>query len=143
MKNAIQGWKDTYYGAAAFMKECGEYALSQGYIENPWGRRRFFARSTDLNEQEAVKREASNWPIQSTVSDTILLSMYLIAENRAKYGVDCKIINPIHDALMLSTPDDQIDKTKKLLKETMGNIAIPVKYKPLILGIDISEFKRW
>ena len=52
MKSMVQGWKDTYYGAAHFMKECGEKALSQGYIENPWGRRRYFARSKDQNEQE-------------------------------------------------------------------------------------------
>ena len=54
-----------------------------------------------------------------------------------------KIVNQVHDAIIVSTPETEIEKTKQALRETMGNIEIPISGDPLILGIDIDVMSRW
>jgi len=81
--------------------------------------------------------------IQSTVADTCILTMGLLVRERKRRGLGFKIVNQIHDAILLEVPENEIDATKLVLHETMGAIAIPLKPNPLTLGIDIDVMRRW
>jgi len=81
--------------------------------------------------------------IQSTVADTCLITLWLLVRERKSRGLNFKIVNQIHDAVILEVPEDEIDATKQVLHDTMGTIPIPMKPEPLVLGIDIDVMSRW
>jgi len=81
--------------------------------------------------------------IQSTVADTCIITLWMLVNERKKRGLGFKIVNQIHDAVLLSVPENEIDATKLALYETMATIAIPLKPIPLVLGIDIDVMTRW
>jgi DNA polymerase I-like protein with 3'-5' exonuclease and polymerase domains len=127
------------------MKRQGELGVKMHYAENPFGRRRIFAPANSREEEGSVRREAGNAIIQSTVADALMLAMCKFVNIRNRIGSKIRIINPIHDALMLLAPDSEVETGKKMLEEVMGSIAIPTydAHPPFCLGVDITSFKRW
>lgn len=123
--------------------ECNKAVVDPGYISNPWGRIRSFPYTTDQKLINKMGRESQNYPIQSTVADTVMLAFWLIANYRKEYSLNCKIINQIHDAILFMVPIDEIDKTKEMIKQTMGNIIIPITNNPLKLDVEIDIMERW
>jgi DNA polymerase I-like protein with 3'-5' exonuclease and polymerase domains len=92
----------------------------------------------------AMQREAQNFPIQSTVADTCLLALAQMVQYRKDYDLHFRIVNQIHDAIMLEVPELEIEPTKQMYKDTMGNIQIPVpNSEPLVLSVDIDILDRW
>lgn len=135
----ITAWKTTTYPQAwKYLCECQQKVYNPGYIVNPWGRMRRFP---GVKEKRAdLERQAGNFNIQSTVADTAMIAMDLIDRYRLEHGLHFKIQNQIHDALMLEVPHAEIEECREMLKNTMGNIKIPVggKLGTLVLGIDID-----
>jgi DNA polymerase-1 len=141
----MKTWKEEAYPTAwAYMQQCGSAVVDPGYLINPWGRKRRFPKSRDRMLVDSMKREAQNYPIQSTVADTCMLAMMRMRQYRIVHGLGFRIVNQIHDAVMVEAPENEIEATKTMFKETMGTIYIPVPNSdPLKLGIDISILDRW
>jgi len=138
-------WKSTTYPQAwQYMMQCGEAVTTMGYMRNPWGRLRRFPKTHKTDILAAMKREAQNFPIQSTVSDTCMIAMYNMVEYRKRTGLHFRIVNQIHDAVMVEAPISEIEATKEMFHDTMGTIKIPMEFgDPLQLGIDIEVLDRW
>lgn len=82
--------------------------------------------------------------IQSTVADTCMLAMWMMRQYREKHNLHFRLINQIHDAIMIEVPIDEIEVTKVMYKETMGAIDIPIQNSsPLRLGVDVDVMTRW
>lgn len=144
IETMMTAWKtETYPAAWAYMEQCADCVESQGYVENPWGRRRHFPRSKDTKKIAAMRREAQNFPIQSTVADTCLIAFRLLKEYREKHKLHFKIINQVHDAIFLEVPEDEIEQAKDACHASLGNIYIPMPHGPMKLGIDIDLMSRW
>jgi DNA polymerase I len=81
--------------------------FSSGVAWTPMG---WFCRTgiTEFND-----RSIANWPTQSTGADILRLSV--VWATRHKLG----LCAPVHDALLLESPIDQIDADVALLKEIM------------------------
>jgi DNA polymerase I len=140
----MRTWKtDTYPDAWAYMEECAKAVVDPGYIVNPWGRYRYFAPTLDRGLLRSYGREAQNYPIQSTVADTCLVALWLVFEYRKKANLHFRVVNQIHDALLLEVPESEIEATRTMLYETMGDIQIPIPSQPLTLGLDIDLMQRW
>jgi DNA polymerase I-like protein with 3'-5' exonuclease and polymerase domains len=140
----IQTWKTkTYTSAWKYMEECSAKASNPGYLINPWGRYRHFAETNDRGLLAAFGREAQNFPIQSTVADTCLVTLWQLVRERPLRNLHFRIVNQIHDAILLEVPEEEIEQTKTLMKETMGSIEIPLEGSPLVLDIDIDIMQRW
>lgn len=137
-------WKtDTYPDAWAYMQWCAQQPADPGYIVNPWGRYRRFAETNDQGLLRAFGRESMNFPVQSTVADTCLIALHLLVEYRKAHRLGFRIVNQIHDAILLEVPMDEIDETRAALNATMGGIAIPIPNRPLVLGVEIDAMDRW
>ena len=140
----MDAWKTTTYPDAwAYMCKCADDVLAQGYVENPWGRRRNFPQTTDSKRIAAMQREAQNFPIQSTVADTCIIALRMLQEYRKEHVLNYRIINQVHDAIMLEVPKDEVEEAKQACYATMANIAIPIPDNPLKLDIDIDLMTRW
>ena len=140
----MEAWKkELYVDAWDYMMECSASVVEQGYVENPWGRKRLFAQTSDKTLIRAFGREAQNFPIQSTVADTCIITLCELVDYRKRNNLHFRIVNQVHDAIILETPENEIEQTKNALRETMGNIEIPIPGDPLTLDIDIDVMSRW
>lgn len=137
-------WKtNTYPAAWRYMQQCAACVETQGYVENPWGRRRIFQATTDGSKLAAMKREAQNFPIQATVSDTCIIALNMLQTYRDKHNLHYRIVNQVHDAIILEVPEQEVAQAKEACQATMGNIYIPITPEPLRLAIDIDVMTRW
>ena len=78
--------------------------------------------------------------------------MEMMQRWRAEKGLHFEIQNQIHDAVMLHVPKDEIEETKYMFHQTLGNIHIPLKGTDFehpggpdffTLGVDIDVYERW
>ena len=73
-----------------------------------------------------------------------MIAMQLMVDYRAKHGLHFKLVNQVHDAIMLEVPIEEIEQTKVMFRETMGSIDIPVNAtRVLRLGVDVEVLTRW
>jgi len=122
-----------------YMNSLKEKAQKDGYVETLFGRRRPTpdVQSSNFMVREAAYRQAINMPIQGTEAD--LMKMAMIEVQKRLEGTDCKLLLQIHDSLIIECPEDKVDDTKKLLKDTMeGVYKLPVK-----LDVDVSKGRNW
>jgi len=141
----MDAWKTITYPAAwAYMVSCAEQVIDPGYIVNPWGRYRRFPAKVDRKLLPGMQRQAQNFPIQSTVADTCMIAMQLMDEYRAQHGLTFRLVNQIHDAIIVEVPILELEQTKQMFYDTMGSIDIPINSGlPLRLNIDIEVMTRW
>ena len=144
IQTTIDGWKTTYADAWAFLLSCQQKVTDPGYIETPWGRRRYFPRVDDQMLIMAHQREAMNCPIQSTVADTMRMACSRVLDERNRRMMRSKISIQIHDALMSVTPIEETEEMIEVYKQQMGGVPIPMPTgTPLILDVDIDIYTRW
>ena len=73
-----------------------------------------------------------------------MLAMHLMLKYREKHGLRFKLINQIHDAIMIETPEEEVEQCKQMYIDTMGSIDIPIRAgETLRLGVDIEVMTRW
>jgi len=143
IRDAIETWKTTYHVAWRYMCDCRAKAIGQGYVTNAWGRRRYFDRAANSAAEGQIQREASNFPIQSTVADTMAIAAERIAVQAAAQNLTFKTINQIHDAFLFSVPEVELPAATEVIRAGMAGIGIPVLGGPMYLGIDIDTYYRW
>ena len=141
----VDTWKTvTYPKAWDYMVSCGDRVTDPGYLVNPWGRHRRFPKRISGSDLAGYQRQAQNFPVQSTVADTAMLAMHLMIEYRRKHNLHFKLINQIHDAIMLEVPESEVEQCKHMYIETMGSIDIPIREGQVLrLGVDIDVMTRW
>jgi DNA polymerase len=141
----MESWKtETYPKAWGYMEECAQQVTEPGYLVNPWGRYRRFPKRIPDEVLAGLQRQAQNFPIQSTVADTCMIAMHLMWLYRKRHGLNFRFINQVHDAIMVEAPIEEVEATKTMFRNTMGQIDIPISgYKTLRLGVDIEVLQRW
>jgi len=143
----ISAWKSkSYPDAWRFLSGCAEEVREKFELVNPWGRHRYFPPTEDEQQLAKMCREGMNYKIQSGVADNLLIALYLITEWRKKHKLNFRIVNLIHDAVLIETPIEEIEQAKEMFLGTMGNIDMPMPggREPLRMGVDIEVMeKRW
>lgn len=92
----VDAWKTvTFPTAWAYLSRCQQAVYDPGYVENPWGfRKTFHARPGEVRRD--FEREAGNFPIQSTVAQTVNIAADLIRRYRRDHDMKFKIQNQIN-----------------------------------------------
>ena len=145
IQQAIVRWKTEKYATAwSYLESCQNMAVDPGWIENPFGRRRYFPKVEDEAVAAGNKRESGNFRIQSTVSDAVRLACRELRRLRARRKLSFTLNNQIHDALLILSPIAEKDEAKLALKEAMESVEIPLNFGgSLFLSADIETFTRW
>lgn len=143
----IKAWKaQSYPDAWNFLDGCANEVRDKFELVNPWGRHRFFPQTDDEQLLSKMCREGMNYKIQSGVADNLLIALCLITDWRRKHGLNFRIVNLIHDAVLIEVPVAEIEAAKEMFLGTMGNIDMPMPggRPPLRMGVDIDIMeKRW
>lgn len=139
----IDGWYTAFPQAAKFINECRAIPTLLGTLISPFGRKRRFT-SCGTEKMYMLQNEAANFPEQSTAHDITLVSgIRTIDTLRQKYNA--KIVNEIHDCLLIETPDDMeiilevakyVTDTMKQVPREYGLVQVPFESDP-----DVSY--RW
>jgi DNA polymerase-1 len=67
------------------------------------------------------EREAINAPIQGTAADIMKIAMLKVPAALEKEKLRAKMLLQVHDEIVLECPKDELEKTAKIVKETMAN----------------------
>lgn len=152
----IDGFYATYGGMRSYVDMCKEcVVLPPHRLFNPYGRTRRFQPSRDKSIVAAMQREAVNFPIQSTVADTLNVAMTNMTlwrqqwPARAKY----KILLAVHDAILLEVPGEYVGVVvEEVIPMCMTKCAVVPSWRPtenwtptktFNLETDVEIYTRW
>ncbi|MCC6300332.1 MAG: DNA polymerase I [Anaerolineales bacterium] len=123
-ENFVKAYFTKFPGVKKYLDGIRKQAAQQGYVETLLGRRRYFpALQGRSNPQMKAReeREAINAPIQGTAADIMKIAMLKIPPALKKAKLNGKMLLQVHDELVLECPKDELEKTVKVVKETMAN----------------------
>jgi len=106
-------------------------AREKRYVTTLLGRRRYIPEivSSKKKEREFAERTAINTPIQGGAADLIKLAMVNLDARFKEENINAHLILQIHDELLFEVPEEEISRTRKIVKEEMEkvmNLSIPL-----------------
>jgi DNA polymerase I-like protein with 3'-5' exonuclease and polymerase domains len=95
-------------GGVAWLEEQKEFCKRYGFVETPFGRRRYlpWVFSEDEGFAASALRQSINTPVQSASGDFATLSIALLNEEiaRKRLSHQFKLVNAVHDSTLLEIP---------------------------------------
>ena len=122
-ENFVKAYFAKFPGVKKYLDGIRKQAAQQGYVETLLGRRRYFPAlqgKTNPQMKAREEREAINAPIQGTAADIMKIAMLKIPPALKKAKLSGKMLLQVHDELVLECPKDELEKTAKVVKETMA-----------------------
>ena len=142
-KDFIDKYLETYKGIKKYMDVTKKFAVTEGYVETLFKRRRYLPEinSGMAQVRRAAERMAINAPIQGTAADIMKIAMIEVSRIlKEKFKpTDYKLIIQVHDSLMIETKKEKTKAIAKIVKQVMENV---VKLKVPIV-VDIEAGKSW
>jgi DNA polymerase I-like protein with 3'-5' exonuclease and polymerase domains/uracil-DNA glycosylase len=145
-KAIIDGFFNMYPGIKELLDRCAWDVEHLGYVETPFGSRRYFPGFNRVGStmQAKMKREGGNSKIQGTVA--IMLDKASVLLDQFRYDTDVgrtigwQYCLAVHDAIQLLTPEPYAEITAGILQWCMESVEIP-GYGTLKVDIDVGD--RW
>lgn len=143
----IDGYFAQYPDLKAFFERCKQEVEEQGYVETPFGSRRYFPgfHHVSRDVQSRMKREAMNAKIQGTVA--IMLDKASILLDRMRYDTDIgrkiqwEYCLGLHDAIYVHTPAWAVETTAEIVKWALESVIIPGVNRGLQAEVSFGD--RW
>ena len=131
-KKFMDKYFETYPGIKDYMQKLIDDAYLKGYSITLMNRRRNIEelKNTNHNIKSMGERMALNTPIQGTSADILKKAMIEIDNIFTKENIKSKMLLQVHDELIFNVYNDEIDKVKEIVKDTMENIyklSVPLK----------------
>jgi DNA polymerase-1 len=129
----VQAYFKQFPGVKKYLDGIRRQAAEIGYVETLLGRKRYFpALQAKVNVQlkNREEREAINAPIQGTAADIMKIAMINIPPAIKAAGIKAKMLLQVHDELVLECPQDEMEKTARLVQKTMSEaytISVPLE----------------
>jgi DNA polymerase-1 len=140
-KELITNYFTSYPGVKIYMDEAIAKAAKEGYVETMFGRRRILRDITSSNRtvRGLAERNAINAPIQGSAADIMKLAMVQISRRFKQEGIGSKMIMQVHDEVVIDTRLDELERVKRIVKESMEGVA--TLQIPLIA--EVNSGKSW
>ena len=132
----------TYPRVHEYMENTVAFALSHGYVETIFGRKRYVQNelsSPNHMIREFGKRAAINQPLQGTAADLIKLAMIETYKELNNHNLKSKMIMQVHDELVIEVQKEEQDEVKEIVVKAMElnqPLAIPLK-------VDVNLGRTW
>ncbi len=140
-KEFIDKYFETYPGVREYMNKEIESAKKKGYVRTIMNRKRVIDEimSSNYMVRNMGERMALNTPVQGSASDILKKAMIEIDDIFDREGIKSKMLLQVHDELIFNVYNDEIDKVKEIVYNTMTNV-IDLKVP---LDVDIEIGKNW
>lgn len=140
-KEYIDTYLEKYSGIHKFMQDIVADAKEKGYVTTLFGRRRYIPELKNKNKNIIMfgERIAMNTPIQGSAADIIKIAMNKLYKSLKENNLKSKLVMQVHDELIVETFNDEVEKVKELMRESMENVIkldIP-------LDIDLNVGNSW
>ena len=119
----IEAYKEVYPGIFTYMNFIERFIRENKYAYSIFGRRRHLPDIDSRNFSVASKavRQGINFTIQSTASDILVCSLIGIAEKLKEENMQTRIVSTVHDSLEVISPEEEVDKTCRIIHNEMVN----------------------
>jgi len=124
-KKMIESYFKHYSGIATYIKNTAKIAKERGYVESPFGRRRYISglKSENRRVYESALRDAINMPIQGGDADLMKLAMILVdATIKKEYADKAFGVLQVHDEMIYEVIDEDVEEFAVKMKSVMENI---------------------
>lgn len=124
-KEYIDNYLEKYSGVRKYMEDIVAKAKADGYVETLFHRRRDLPeiKSSNFNLRSFGERVARNMPIQGTAADIMKIAMTRAWKRLRDELPEARLILQVHDELVAECPEEQAERTAKILKEEMEGAA--------------------
>jgi DNA polymerase-1 len=141
----IRTYFKRFPGIRDYMDTTKKTAREQGYVETIFGRRCHFPRinSPNPSERAFLERAAINAPIQGAAADIIRRAMARMHEALADAKLSAKMLLQVHDELIFECVDNEVEATKKLVKQVMEGAPEPAVKLTVPLQVDARAARNW
>ena len=140
-KQYIENYLAHYSGVDDYMKKMIDLAKDKGFSETLFHRKRYLPELASSNHMMRAfgERVARNMPIQGTSADIIKIAMIRVRNRLKAENMQAKLILQVHDELIVEAPENEADRTARILEEEMEN-AVKLNV-PLIA--EAGKGKTW
>lgn len=122
-KQYIDSYMKRYPEIKEYMDRTVEFAKVHSYVLTPFGRKCFINGFENGSTRGFATRAAINAPIQGGAADIIKMAMNKMEDALAAEGLHSKMLLQVHDELVFDTPEDEVEKTARVVKDVMENIV--------------------
>lgn len=125
---------DMYYSmfpeVLEYKNETLAFAKEHGYVESPFGRRRYlpYINDSSNSHRKRAEREALNMPIQSAASDVLVCALIVIDEFMQDRDMMSLLVNTVHDSAMFDVWPGELEILARMCKDVMEGIT--TRYGP-------------
>ena len=140
-----QSYMDAYFeeysSVKAYLDAVVKAAQIDGYVKTLYGRRREIPELHYPKQpmREFGKRVALNMPVQGTAADIMKLAMIEAYRNLRSSGLKAKLVLQVHDELIVECPEAEADAVKKILHDSMADIA----HLRVPLEVEVNAGHSW
>lgn len=140
-KEFINKYFETYPGVKDYMDKEIDEAKKNGYVKTIMNRKRVIEelKSSNYMVRSMGERMALNTPVQGSASDILKKAMVEINNIFEKKNIKSKMLLQVHDELIFNVYNDEIDKVKDIVYNTMTKVfelKVP-------LDVDIELGNNW
>lgn len=132
-KLGLRRWEDIveqfytkYYGLKKWQDANFRLVCQQGYLVNPTGRILTFHKHKEKQGVMMYSRpDVCNYPVQSlATADIVPLAMVVISRRLQREGLSdiVKLINQVHDSIILDAPEEYVDAAAKICYNTFNDL---------------------
>lgn len=129
-----------YPSIEKFESDSIKEALELKQVVSIYGRKRRFKYSKE--KEATIKRQAVNSKIQMSAADVTKKALILVQRNQELRELGIKILNTIHDEILIECPTNNINKVIPIFKNCMETCCKDKIDIPMICNTKIFE-KNW
>lgn len=140
-KKYIELYFEQYPGVRNWMDQVVEQVKRTGYTQTLYGRRRYLPGIYEKNKGlfDLARRIAINTPAQGTAAEVTKMGMIRFYHELAARNLQGKILLQIHDELLVTCPEREVEEVSALLEECLVSV---VSWK-IPLEVSIRAGKSW
>ena len=119
----IKRYLSRFHEIETFMEDTKEQAKRDGFVITLYGRKCFIPGIKDKNQMRVrgAERQAINAPLQGTAADIMKITMARMQKKLDKENLSAKMLLQVHDELVFEVPEDEVENTIKIVRDTMEN----------------------
>lgn len=124
-KKYIEKYFAQYPKVVSWMDSIINQATKDGYVQTVWGRRRYVPGIHERNRNlyEVAKRIAINTVVQGSAAELMKIGMINLDKILTEKNLQAKILLQIHDELILTSLESQIEETKSIVFNVLENVV--------------------
>jgi DNA polymerase-1 len=143
-KKLIDQYFKAYSGIQRWLDKAGRDAVRRGYSVTLYGRKRYYAelddRDPEYNKKRAsIERQGKNSPIQGANADMTKLA--LVGLNEALQGYDARVVNTVHDEIVVEARAEQAEAVCKIVEHEMVKAGAKIiTLVPVVADAKIADY---